>query len=162
MKAGKIAALVHMTYNVQSKDMTEQKMIEHWLEGCALLRIMFRDGLVLNFEDYNELVISVPMCLTLPATDTLPAEVVSIDPNDAAVEERPLFDFSGTTCTNVVWYDTGDLHLEFSEGHQIDVPPHHHVTAWELYGKHHGYAACLARGKVRVVRHDIVEADDAD
>ena len=162
MKAGKIAALVHMTYNVQSKDMTEQKMIEHWLEGCALLRIMFRDGLVLNFEDYNELVISVPMCLTLPATDTLPAEVVSIDPNDAAVEERPLFDFSGTTCTSVVWYDTGDLHLEFSEGHQIDVPPHRHVTAWELYGKHHGYAACLARGKVRVVRHDIVEADDAD
>jgi hypothetical protein len=153
---------VYMTYTVQSEEMTEQKMIEHWLEGCALQRIMFRDGLVLNFEDYNELVISVPLRLTLPATDTSPVEVVAIDPNDAAVEERPLFDFSGTTCTNVVWYDTGDLHLEFSDGHRIDVSPDDRLTAWELYGKHHGYAACLARGKVRVVRHDLPEGGDAD
>jgi hypothetical protein len=139
--------------------MAEQEMIEHWLEGCAVQRIMFRDGLVLYFDDYNELVISVPMRLTLPATDTSPVEVVSIDPKDVAVEERPLFDFSGAICTSVTWYDTGDLHLEFSDGHRIDVPPDRRATAWELYGKHHGYAACLARGRVRVVRHDIPESD---
>jgi Family of unknown function (DUF6188) len=153
---------VYKTYTVQGEDMTEQKMIEHWLEGCAVQRIMFRDGLVLNFEDYNELVISVPMRLTLPATDSLPVEVVAVDPHDATVEERPLFDFSGTTCTSLTWYDTGDLHLEFSDGHQIDVPPDRHGTAWELYGKHHGYAACMARGKVRVVRHDMPDGDEAD
>ncbi|WP_163758925.1 DUF6188 family protein [Mycobacterium botniense] len=141
--------------------MTEQKMITHWLEGCAVQRIMFRDGLILNFDDYNELVVSAPMRLTLPATDTSPVEVVSIDPKDPAVEERPLFDFSGTTCTAVLWYDTGDLHLEFSDGHHIDVSPDATHTAWELYGKHHGYAACLARGKVRVVRHDMPDGDDS-
>jgi hypothetical protein len=46
-------------------------------------------------------------------------------------------------------------HLEFSDGHQIDVPPDDNVTAWELYGKHHGHAACLPHGRVRVVRHDM-------
>jgi len=40
----------------------------------------------------------------------------------------------------------------------IDVRPDDNVTAWELYGKYHGYAACLRHGKVRVVRHDV--ADD--
>lgn len=50
--------------------MTEQEMTEQWLEGCAVQRIMFRDGLVLNFDDYNELVISVPLQLTLPAIET--------------------------------------------------------------------------------------------
>jgi Family of unknown function (DUF6188) len=139
--------------------MTEQKMIEHWLEGCAVQRIMFRDGLVLNFDDDNELVITVPMRLTLPAIATAPAEVVAIDPNDPADQERPLFDFSGQKCTEVVWFDTGDLHLEFADGHQIDVPPDDHVTAWELYGKYHGYAACLPHGKVRVVRHDVAETN---
>lgn len=137
--------------------MTEQKMIEHWLEGCAVQRIMFRDGLVLNFDDDNELVISVPVRLTLPAIATAPAEVVAIDPNAPATQERALFDFSGKKCTSIVWFDTGDLHLEFSDGHQIDVPPADDVTAWELYGKYHGYAACLSRGKVRVVRHDVDE-----
>jgi hypothetical protein len=142
--------------------MAEQKMIEHWIQGCALQRIMFRDGLVLNFEDYNELVISVPLRLTLPATGNAPVEVVTINPHDTTVEERPLFDFSGAICTGVVWYDTGDLHLEFSDGHQINVSPDPRRTAWELYGKRHGYAACLARGKVRVVRHDIPDEGDGD
>ncbi len=50
------------------------------------------DGLVLNFDDYNELVISVPLQPTLPAIKTSPAEVVAIDPNDPADHERPLFD----------------------------------------------------------------------
>ncbi|MGH3636134.1 DUF6188 family protein [Mycobacterium sp.] len=138
--------------------MADQKLIEHWIQGCAVQRIMFRDGLVLDLEDYNELVISAPMRLTLPATTTAPSEVVSIDPNDPAVQERPLFDFSGATCTDVGWDDSGDLHLEFSGGYRIDVPHDDHVTAWELYGKYHGYAACLAQGKVRVVRHDVPES----
>jgi hypothetical protein len=142
--------------------MTEQKMIEHWLEGCAVQRIMFRDGLVLNFDDDNELVISVPIRLTLPAIATAPAEVVAIDPNDPADQERPLFDFSGQKCTSVVWFDTGDLHIEFADGHQIDVPPDDRLTAWELYGKYHGYAACLPHGKVRVVRHDVAETNADD
>lgn len=140
--------------------MTEQKLIEHWIQGCAVQRIMFRDGLVLNFDDDNELVVSVPIRLTLPATANAPAEVVSIDPNDPALHERPLFDFSGARCTEVAWDDSGDLHLQFSDGHQIDVSPDEKVTAWELYGKYHGYAACLAHGKVRVVRHDMPENGD--
>jgi hypothetical protein len=140
--------------------MTDQKLIEHWIQGCAVQRVMFRDGLVLNLEDYNELVISAPIRLTLPATATSPVEVVSVDPNDPAAQLRPLFDFSGATCTDVTWDDAGDLHLEFSDGHQIDVPPDDHLTAWELYGKNHGYAACLPHGKVQVVRHDV--PDDSD
>ena len=140
--------------------MTDQKLIEHWIQGCAVQRVMFRDGPVLNLEDYNELVISAPIRLTLPATATSPVEVVSVDPNDPAAQLRPLFDFSGATWTDVTWDDAGDLHLEFSDGHQIDVPPDDHVTAWELYGKNHGYAACLPHGKVQVVRHDV--PDDSD
>jgi Family of unknown function (DUF6188) len=138
--------------------MTDQKLLEHWIQGCAVQRIMFRDGLVLNLEDYNELVISTPITLTLPATADSPAEAVAIDPTDPAVQERPLFDFSGATCTDVAWDDAGHLHLEFSDGHQIDVPPDDNVTAWELYGKYHGYAACLPHGEVRVVRHDVPDA----
>jgi len=81
--------------------MTDQKLLEHWIQGCAVQRIMFRDGLVLNLDDYNELVVSTPITMTLPATANSPAEVVSIDPNDLAVQEQPLFDFSGATCTDV-------------------------------------------------------------
>jgi hypothetical protein len=157
---GRIAGLVQVPYRDQSKCMTDQKLIEHWIQGCAVQRIMFRDGLVLNLEDYNELVISTPITLTLPAIANSPVEVVSINPTDPAVQERPLFDFSGATCTDVTWDDAGDLHLEFSDGHQIDVQPDDKVTAWELYGKYHGYAACLPHGRVRVVRHDV--PDDSD
>jgi hypothetical protein len=139
--------------------MTEQKVIEQWLEGCAVQRLKFRDGLVLNLEDYIELVVTAPMRLTLPAIETSPAEVVAVDPSDPADQLRPLFDFSGATCTGAVWYDTGDVHLEFSDDHKIDVPPNDNVTAWEPYSKHHGYAACLAHGKVQVVRLDVAETD---
>ncbi|SIK48960.1 Uncharacterised protein [Mycobacteroides abscessus subsp. abscessus] len=38
-----------------------------------------------------------------------------------------------------------------------DVPHHDFDTAWEIYGKYHGYVASLPRGKVRVVRHDVAE-----
>ena len=138
--------------------MTEQKLIEHWIRGCAVQRITFHDGLVLNLEDYNELVISTPITLTLPATANSPVEVVSVDPTDPTDLERPLFDFSGATCTDIAWDDAGDLHLEFSDGHRIDVAPDDHVTAWELYGKYHGYAVCLPGGNVKVVRHDVPDA----
>jgi hypothetical protein len=59
-----------MARREKSKCMTDQKLIEHWIQGCAVQRIMFRDGLVLNLADYNELVISTPITLTLPAIAT--------------------------------------------------------------------------------------------
>ena len=134
--------------------MTDQKFIEHWLQNCVLDRISFRDGLVLDFGDHNELVIFVPLRLTLPAMDTLPAEVVTIDPYDAPPSERPVFDFAGSTCTGVVWDDDGHLRVKFSSGNQIDVSPDERVTAWELYGEYHGYAACLPHGEVQNVQLD--------
>ena len=70
-------------------------MSEQWIQGCLVQRIAFRDGLVLNLDDYNELVISVPLELTLPATDTDASEVVSLDPRSLRNEVRPLFDFAG-------------------------------------------------------------------
>jgi len=57
-----------------------EKMIEPWIRGCVVQRIMFRDGLVLNLDEYNELVISVPFHLTLPETARNDEEVVLIDP----------------------------------------------------------------------------------
>ena len=39
-------------------------MTEQWIQGCVVQRIAFRDGLVLNLDDYNELDVFVP--LTLP------------------------------------------------------------------------------------------------
>lgn len=136
-------------------------MAEQWIAGCAVLRIMFRDnGVVINFDDYNELVISAPLDLTLPPDGELPLETVRIDPARVRNEERPLFDFSGTLCTHAVWNDNGDLQLSFSDGHAIDVPHDEHRTAWELYGKYHGFAACLRRGRVRVVRLDLPDDED--
>ena len=130
-------------------------MTQQWIQGCVVERIDFRDGLVLNLDGYNELVISVPLRLTVPPVGEYPAEVVPINPMAVRNEERPLFDMAGTLCMRAECDSGGHLHLEFSDGHVIDVSPHERVTAWELYGKHHGYAACLPRGKVRVVRHDV-------
>jgi Family of unknown function (DUF6188) len=130
-------------------------MTEQWIQGCVVERIGFRDGLVLNLDGYNELVISVPFRLTVPPVGQYPSEVVPIDPLAVRNEERPLFDMAGTMCMRADCDENGNLHLEFSDGHSIDVPPHERATAWELYGKHHGYAACLPHGKVRVVRHDV-------
>ena len=129
-------------------------MTEQWIRGRTLQRIMFRDGLVLNLDEYNELVISVPMDLTLPDLGGQATEVVTVDPAHIRDEYRPLFDFAGSTCTRADWDADGSLHLEFSGGQHIDVPSDDAHTAWELYGKHHGYAACLPHGRVRVVRHD--------
>ena len=33
--------------------MTDQKLIEHWIQGCAVQRVMFRDGLV-AWESYGK------------------------------------------------------------------------------------------------------------
>ena len=132
-------------------------MTEQWIQGRTLQRIMFRDGLVLNLDEYNELVISVPLDLTLPEITGGAAEVVTIDPAAVRSEHKPLFDFAGSTCTHADWDEDGSLHLQFSGGQHIDVRSDDAHTAWELYGKYHGYAACLPHGRVRVVRHDLPE-----
>ena len=93
-------------------------MTEPWIRGCVVQRIRFRGGLVLNLDD-NELVISVPFHLTLPATDRDDEEAVLIDPKAARAEERALFDFAGSTCTHASWDEDGSLHLGFSDGHEI-------------------------------------------
>jgi hypothetical protein len=132
-------------------------MSEAWIEGLPVQRIMFRDGLVISLGDYNEVVIAVPMWLTLPPAGRWPREIVCVDPKAILDEERPLFSISGATCIEARWNDKGDLHMEFSDDHVIDVPHHDFDTAWEIYGKYHGYVASLPRGKVRVVRHDVPE-----
>jgi Family of unknown function (DUF6188) len=87
---------------------------------------------------------------------------VLIDPRSARAEHRALFDFAGSTCTHASWDEDGSLHLRFSDGHEIHAHSDDRRTAWELYGKLHGYAACLARGQVRVVRHDLPEDESAE
>ena len=136
-------------------------MTEPWVRGCVVQRIMFRDGLVLNLDD-NELVVVAPFYLVLPATKTDNEEAVLIDPKAVRNEERPLFDFAGSTCTHASWDEDGSLHLRFSDGHEIHAHSDGQHTAWELYGKQHGYAACLPRGRVRVVRHDLPEDESAE
>ena len=37
-----------------------------WIERCTVQRVSLRDGLVLDLDDYNELVIATPIRLTLP------------------------------------------------------------------------------------------------
>ena len=67
-------------------------MTEQWIQGRTLQRIMFRDGLVLNLDEYNELVISAPMELTLPELGggaSGAAEVVAIDPTAVRNEQKP-------------------------------------------------------------------------
>jgi Family of unknown function (DUF6188) len=135
-------------------------MTEQWINGCVVQRIMFRDGLVLSLDDYNELLISVPFHLRLPKIPTVDEEVVVVDPKAMKNEVRPLFDFAGQTVTHADWDEDGSLHLGFSDGHEIHAHSNEHRTAWEMYGKYHGYAACLPRGEVRVVRHDLAEEDE--
>ncbi|MGV0713761.1 DUF6188 family protein [Mycolicibacterium holsaticum] len=136
-------------------------MLKQWIETCAVQRMGLRDGLVLNLDDYNEVVISRPFRLRLPPAGAFPAEDVLIDPHCVAPEERALLDLAGSTCTQAWCGDDGALHLEFSRGHGIHVHSDEHAAAWELYGKHHGYMACLPGGRVRFVRHDLPEGADA-
>ena len=136
-------------------------MSEPWIRGCVVQRIKFHRGLVLSL-DHNELVIAVPFYLTLPKTARDDEEAVLIDPRAARPVERALFDFAGSVCTYASWDEDGSLHLSFSHGHEIHAHSNERLTAWELYGKHHGYATCLARGQVRVVRHDLPEDESAE
>ncbi|MBU8813814.1 hypothetical protein KL953_33650 [Mycolicibacterium goodii] len=137
-------------------------MYTQWIEDCVVQRVSIRDGLVLDLDDYNEIVISRPLTLTLPAVDRFPVEAVLIDPLRISVYERPLLNLAGAVCTRAWSDDEGGLHLSFSRGHRIDVDPDAEETAWELYGKRHGYMACLPHGRVRVVRHDVPEDDSAN
>jgi hypothetical protein len=130
-------------------------VVTQWIEGCAVQRVSLHDGLVLNFDDYNELVISRPLRLILPVVDDCPAEDVVMDPADVPAELRPLLDFSGAVCTHAECDSDGTLHLKFATGHEIEVGADKDATAWELYGKRHGYMACLPGGEISIVRHDI-------
>ncbi|BBX03665.1 hypothetical protein FHT40_005752 [Mycolicibacterium sp. BK556] len=132
-------------------------MHTQWIEQRTVQRVSLREGLVLSLDDYNELVIARPMRLTLPAIGSHPSEEVLIDPARVSAQERPLLDLAGAVCTRAWCDDEGALHMGFSRGHCIDVDPDSHETAWELYGKRHGYMACLPHGRVRVVRHDLVD-----
>jgi hypothetical protein len=127
-------------------------------ECCMVQRVSLQDGLVLDLDDYNELVISGRLRLTLPPVGAYPAEDVLIDPTNVAQHERPLLDLAGSVCTEAWCADNGTLHLRFSRGHSIEVDADPHAAAWELYGKRHGYMACLPGGQVSVVRHDIPDA----
>ena len=130
-------------------------MTSTWIEGCVVQLVSFRDDLMLNLDHHSELVISVPMRLALPEAGALSAEAVTIDATSVPPHLRPLLGIAGATCTHARWDEAGTLYLEFSSGHQIDVPSSEHTTAWELYGKRHGYIACLPHGDMRVVRHDL-------
>lgn len=134
-------------------------MLIQWIEDCAVTRIGLRGGLVLNFDDDSELVITRPLLLTLPALPAAAAETVHIDPLAVPELERALFDFAGAICTHAVVDDGGTLHLRFSGGNGIEVPPDEQQAAWELYGKRHGFMVCMPGGSVRVVRHDIPVPD---
>jgi hypothetical protein len=140
--------------------MKRRIMITQWIEACQVLRVSLVSGLVLDLEDYNEFVITRPLRLSLPALGGLPAEDVIVDPNDVPDYQRPLLNFAGSVCTNASCDDDGALHVAFSNGYRFMVAADERFTAWELYGKRHGYMACLPRGRVRVVRHDLPEGDD--
>lgn len=134
-----------------------------WIERCTVQRVSLRDGLVLDLDDYNELVIATPIRLTLPPIgSSYPEEQVLIDPGNVSVQQRPLLDLAGAVCTGAWCDEGGGLHLGFSRGHRIDVAPQEAATSWELYGKRHGYMACLPRGRVRVVRHDLPDDEFDD
>ncbi|TXI64361.1 DUF6188 family protein [Mycolicibacterium mageritense] len=134
-----------------------------WIERCTVQRVSLRDGLVLDLDDYNELVIATPIRLTLPPIgSSYPEEQVLIDPGNVSVQQRPLLDLAGAVCTGAWCDEGGGLHLGFSRGHRIDVAPQEVAASWELYGKRHGYMACLPRGRVRVVRHDLPDDESED
>ncbi len=140
-------------------------MYTQWIENCVVQRVSVRDGLVLDLDDYNEIVISCPLLLTLPAFDRYPVEAVRIDPLKIATDERPLLNLAGAVCTQAWSGDDGGLHLRFSRGHSIDVDP-------PIPRKRHGSCTASATatwhayppgGRVRVVRHDLPpDSDDAN
>ena len=74
-------------------------MYTQWIEDCVVQRVSIRDGLVLDLDDYNEIVISRPLTLTLPAIDRFPVEAVLIDPLRISVHERPLLNWPARSAT---------------------------------------------------------------
>lgn len=79
-------------------------MYTQWIKDCVVQRVSVRDGLVLDLDDYNEVVISCPLTLTLPAMERFPAETVVIDPLQISTQERPLLNLAGAVCTQA-WSD---------------------------------------------------------
>lgn len=79
-------------------------MPAQWIEQCTVQRVSLQGGLVLDLDDYSELVISRPMRLTLPAVGAWPEEEVLIDPAHLSPEERTLLDLAGAVCTRA-WFD---------------------------------------------------------
>ena len=57
-------------------------MITQWIEACEVQRVSLDGGLVLNLEDHNELVITRPLRLSIPALEAHPAEDLIVDPDD--------------------------------------------------------------------------------
>lgn len=78
-------------------------MYTQWIEECVVQRVSVRDGLVLDLDDYNEVVISRPLLLTLPAAGRFPAEAVLINPLRISVYERPLLNLAGAVHPGLVW-----------------------------------------------------------
>ncbi|HJT95013.1 MAG TPA: DUF6188 family protein [Mycobacterium sp.] len=132
-----------------------------WIIGCMVQRVALHDGLVLDLDGYNEIVITSPLRLTLPAYGHSPGEEVTVNPADVAAYQRPVLDVAGSVCTYAACDESGALHLEFSTGEWIDVAADEHAIAWKLYGKRHGYMVCLPQGRVRAIRHDLPEADES-
>jgi hypothetical protein len=90
-------------------------MYTQWIEDCVVHGVSLHDGLALDLDDYNEVVIS-PLRLTLPAIGDFPAEEAPIDPNRVAAHERPLLDVAGEVRTHAWCGDDGALHLGFPAG----------------------------------------------
>lgn len=65
-------------------------MYTQWIEQCTVQRVSLHEGLVVDLDDHNQLVISRPMRLTLPPAAGWPEEEVLIDPINLSAEERPL------------------------------------------------------------------------
>lgn len=65
-----------------------------WITQCAIQRVSLHEGLVLDFDDYNELVIATAMELTLPPVGPYPEEQVVIDPHNFAPQHRALLDMA--------------------------------------------------------------------
>ena len=96
-------------------------MITQWIEACEVQRVSLVGGLVLTMADYNELVVTRPLRLSLPAVGAHPAEDVMVDPNDVPNHQRPLLNFAGSVCTLATCEDDGTLRVEFSNGYGFTV-----------------------------------------
>jgi hypothetical protein len=63
-------------------------MITQWIEACEVQRVSLVGGLVLTMADYNELVVTRPLRLSLPAVGAHPAEDRRTDTSAPDVEFR--------------------------------------------------------------------------